>query len=127
MEADHFGLQFLHHGAIGRIERRAVGGRDRRGGIEPELPVVGRKPLLPGRLALRIGRGEVRVEATTIDVRLRKAGRDAQAAMGLRNRWQIREGLRADGSFEHVEVLAGGSQRSTAVTGAVAWSGDPMW
>ena len=55
MEADDFRLQLLDQFAHRGIERRAVGGVDRRRRIEPQLPVIWREPLLPSGLALRIG------------------------------------------------------------------------
>ncbi len=55
------------------------------------------------------------------------AGRDIQAAMGLRNRWQVRPGLRVDGSLEHVEVIRGGAGDATSVTGGLEYTRDPLW
>ena len=55
MEADDFGLQLLDEFAHRGVERRAIGGVDRRGGIDPQLLIVGRKPLLPCRLRSGVG------------------------------------------------------------------------
>lgn len=59
-------------------------------------------------------------------------GREAEAAMGLRNQWQVAEGVRLNTSFERVKALAGGSDtrernESTAVTGAVELTTSPGW
>src|SRR4029079_18469167 len=35
------------------------------------------------------------------------AGRNAEAAMGLRNRWRVSQGIRLDGSFERVSPSKG--------------------
>jgi hypothetical protein len=69
MEADDFGLQLLHHGAKGGIERRAVGGVDGSGGIKPKLLVVGPKPRLPAGFALRIGVHDLVAEEVQVDWR----------------------------------------------------------
>ena len=58
------------------------------------------------------------------------AGRDAQAAVGLRNAWRIDSGLRVGGSFERVSPLAGARSTegpSTALTGSLDWTEDPRW
>ncbi|HEV2106129.1 MAG TPA: hypothetical protein VGU27_10410, partial [Candidatus Eisenbacteria bacterium] len=58
------------------------------------------------------------------------AGREAQAAVGLRNAWRLDDGMRVGGSFERVSPLAGptaGSGASTALTGSVDWTEDPVW
>ncbi len=57
-------------------------------------------------------------------------GRDAQAAVGLRNSWRLKSGMRVGGSFERVNPIAGpGSAEgpSTAVSGSVDWADDPRW
>ena len=53
MEADHFRLQLLDERAHRFIERRAVGGVDRRRGIEPELLVIRRQAAPSIRLRAR--------------------------------------------------------------------------
>lgn len=60
------------------------------------------------------------------------AGRETEAAFGLRNRWQVREGTWLDGSIERVEPLSGPDStrrqgEATSVTGAVEWTGHPLW
>jgi hypothetical protein len=55
-------------------------------------------------------------------------GREAEAAIGLRNRWLLRPGLRFNTSFERVSPLAGGgTSEATAVTGALEYTDDPRW
>lgn len=55
-------------------------------------------------------------------------GRDAQAAVGLRNVWSLAEGLRLGTSFERTEALAGPTTNdSTAVTAALEYTRDPRW
>lgn len=58
------------------------------------------------------------------------AGRDAQAAVGLRNGWRLENGMRVGTSFERVHPIAGLSLAqgpNTALTGSVDWSEDPIW
>ncbi len=56
------------------------------------------------------------------------ADRQAEAAIGLRNLWTIAEGVRANTTFERVQVLAGsGANESIAATGAIEYSRDPRW
>jgi uncharacterized repeat protein (TIGR01451 family) len=53
------------------------------------------------------------------------AGRDAEAAVGLRNGWRLGQGLRASTSFERVNVLRGSNAGPTmAVTGAIETTDD---
>ncbi|MGH7645885.1 MAG: hypothetical protein ACREMR_09900, partial [Gemmatimonadales bacterium] len=54
-------------------------------------------------------------------------GREAEAAIGLRNRWPVGPGLVFNTSFERVEPLRGGGQTATAVTGAVEYTRNPLW
>ncbi len=53
------------------------------------------------------------------------AGRETQAAMGLRNRWQPARGVRVDGSLEHVFTMGGLSPAVTAVTTGFEATRDP--
>ncbi|WP_288378784.1 SdrD B-like domain-containing protein, partial [uncultured Massilia sp.] len=54
--------------------------------------------------------------------------RQAEAAIGLRNLWQLGEGVRAHTSFERVRVLSGSqANEAVAVTGAVEISRSPVW
>jgi hypothetical protein len=56
------------------------------------------------------------------------SGREAEAAIGLRNRWTLAPGLRLNTSFERVSPLAGGGAgEATAVTGALEYTDDPRW
>lgn len=58
------------------------------------------------------------------------AGRDAQAAVGLRNGWRLDNGMRVGASFERVHPIAGPSRAqgpNTALTASVDWSEDPQW
>ncbi|MEP6733138.1 MAG: hypothetical protein ABJE10_21020, partial [bacterium] len=55
-------------------------------------------------------------------------GRDAEASIGLRNRWPIARGLMANTSFERVSPLSGTtSTASVAVTGALEYTANPLW
>lgn len=56
------------------------------------------------------------------------SGRDAEAAVGLRNAWDIRKGLRLHTAFERVQSLNGtDTNGSTAVAAAVEYTADPLW
>ncbi len=58
------------------------------------------------------------------------AGRDAQAAVGLRNGWRLDNGMRVGTSFERVHPIAGAAVAqgpNTALTASVDWSDDPQW
>ena len=58
------------------------------------------------------------------------AGRDAQAAVGLRNAWRLDNGMRVGGSFERVHPISGAQAAegpSTALAGSIDWSEDPLW
>ena len=60
------------------------------------------------------------------------SGRDAEAAMGLRNRWRVSEGLTLDGSFERVHALSRSpallvNNEATALTFGIAYTADPLW
>jgi uncharacterized repeat protein (TIGR01451 family) len=58
------------------------------------------------------------------------AGREAQAAVGLRNAWRLANAMRVGFSFERVNPLAGAPLAegpSTALTGSVDWTEDPVW
>jgi hypothetical protein len=55
-------------------------------------------------------------------------GRDAEASIGLRNRWPLARGLLANTSFERVSPLSGaGDASSLAVTGALEYTGAELW
>jgi len=56
------------------------------------------------------------------------SGREAQAAIGLRNLWNVAEGVRINTSFERVRALSGSAQNeATALTGAVEYTRNPLW
>ncbi|NOT34126.1 MAG: OmpA family protein [Candidatus Eisenbacteria bacterium] len=55
------------------------------------------------------------------------AGRETQAAMGVRNRWLVSPGTRVDGSIEHIETIRGGSGSATSVTSGLEYTHDPSW
>jgi hypothetical protein len=55
-------------------------------------------------------------------------GRQAEAAVGLRNKWQLANGLRFNTGIERVVNVAGGAGRSAqAYTGALEYTADPFW
>ena len=55
------------------------------------------------------------------------AGREAHAAIGLRNRWTVARGVRLDGALERVTILEGASGEATAVAGGIEYARDPLW
>jgi large repetitive protein len=56
------------------------------------------------------------------------AGRDAEAAVGLRNGWQINPDLRLHTTFERVNPLMGSTAGpTTAATGAFEYTADENW
>jgi large repetitive protein len=56
------------------------------------------------------------------------AGRDAEAAVGLRNAWQINSDLRIHTTFERVNPLMGSTAGpTTAATGAFEYTADENW
>ena len=60
------------------------------------------------------------------------AGREAEAALGLRQRWKLGGGWSASAGFERVHSLAGngpaaGSNEATSATGGVEYSGATDW
>lgn len=64
------------------------------------------------------------------EYRLRDAfsGRSAEAAVGLRNRWTLQEGIYLNTSFERVHALSGDDRNeATAITGAIDYTRDPLW
>ncbi len=55
-------------------------------------------------------------------------GRDAEASLGLRNRWQLAPGVLANTTFERVSPLAGAETgRAFAATGALEWTNSAIW
>ncbi|MFT7723639.1 MAG: hypothetical protein QM788_12565 [Roseateles sp.] len=63
------------------------------------------------------------------EYRLRDAisGRDVQAASGIRNNWDIREGVRLSSSAERVNVMAGNTGDSIGLALALDYSVNPLW
>jgi uncharacterized repeat protein (TIGR01451 family) len=56
------------------------------------------------------------------------SGRDAEASIGLRNRFAIRKGLLANTSFERVTPLIGAASGTAfAATGAIEWTKASLW
>ena len=56
------------------------------------------------------------------------SGREAQAAVGLRNGWQLARGVRIHTTAERVDALDGVSQNETsALTGALEYTRNPLW
>ena len=63
------------------------------------------------------------------EYRLRDAfsGREAEAAIGLRNAWNLAEGLRLHTGFERVQAISGEGDETAALTGAIEYTADPLW
>ncbi|MCP5339625.1 MAG: hypothetical protein H7A16_05545 [Sinobacteraceae bacterium] len=80
-------------------------------------------------LALGVDTGFLRDTQLFSEYRLRDAlaGRDTQAASGIRTRWDIREGLRMDGSIEHTNVITGTVGDSTGLGLALDYAMNPLW
>jgi len=55
------------------------------------------------------------------------AGRDVQAANGIRNLWEIREGLRLTTAFEHVNVIDGLTGDATGAAFGLDWTASELW
>ena len=54
-------------------------------------------------------------------------GREAQAAIGLRNRWEVRDGVRLSSSLERLAPLSEGGASATAITGGIEYTASPLW
>ncbi|HSH74060.1 MAG TPA: hypothetical protein VLA09_00035, partial [Longimicrobiales bacterium] len=63
------------------------------------------------------------------EYRLRDAigGREAQAAIGLRNTWTVAEGTRVSTSLERLAPFNGAGGTATALTGGIELAGDSLW
>jgi hypothetical protein len=64
------------------------------------------------------------------EYRMRDAmsGREAEAATGLRNLWQIADGVRVNTTFERISPIAGlGQNEATSGTGAIEYTRNPDW
>lgn len=56
------------------------------------------------------------------------SGREAQAAIGLRNGWQLTRGVRMHTTAERVDALDGTSQsEASSLTGALEYTRNPLW
>lgn len=63
------------------------------------------------------------------EYRMRDAisGRDVQAASGIRNNWDIAEGVRLNTSAEHVKVYDGNTGDATGLSIGLDYSANPLW
>jgi len=64
------------------------------------------------------------------EYRMRDAisGREAEAATGLRNKWNLAEGLRLNTTFERISPVHRAEQNeATAATGAIEYTRNPDW
>ncbi len=55
------------------------------------------------------------------------AGRDLQLASGVRQQWQLGEGLGLQAGLERIQVLRGGTATATAATLGLDWTRNPLW
>jgi uncharacterized repeat protein (TIGR01451 family) len=55
------------------------------------------------------------------------SGRDAEASIGLRNLWNVAEGLRLHTTFERLHSMGGETNESTSATGAIEYTPSPLW
>ena len=55
------------------------------------------------------------------------SGREAQAAVGLRNRWDVGGGVRFGASLERLAPVRTGGRSATALTGSAEFTGAPDW
>ncbi|WP_145478596.1 hypothetical protein [Stenotrophomonas rhizophila] len=80
-------------------------------------------------LVFGIDSSYLRDTQTFSEYRLRDAisGRDVQAASGIRNNWDIAEGLRLSSSAEHVKVIDGSTGDSTGLALALDYGANPLW
>ncbi len=63
------------------------------------------------------------------EYRLRDAvsGRDLQLASGVRNFWDLREGLRVSTAFERIAVVSGPAASANAASVGLDWTASPLW
>ncbi|UNK49340.1 hypothetical protein MNR01_16700 [Lysobacter sp. S4-A87] len=63
------------------------------------------------------------------EYRMRDAisGRDIQMASGIRNSWDIKEGLRLSSAAEHVRIYDGDTGDATALAFGLDYSANPLW
>lgn len=80
-------------------------------------------------LVFGIDSSYLRDTQTFSEYRLRDSisGRDVQAASGIRNTWDIAEGLRLGSSAEHVKVIDGSAGDTTGLALALDYSANPLW
>ncbi|MGH8052903.1 MAG: SdrD B-like domain-containing protein [Stenotrophomonas sp.] len=55
------------------------------------------------------------------------AGRDVQMASGIRNDWNVTEGLRLSTAAEHVKIYDGNTGDATALALGLDYSANPLW
>jgi hypothetical protein len=55
------------------------------------------------------------------------SGRDLQAASGIRNNWDIMQGLRLSSSVEHIKIYDGQTGDATGVAFALDYTANPLW
>ena len=55
------------------------------------------------------------------------SGRDAEAAIGLRNSWTVRDGVRLGASVERLAPIGSGGRNATALAGSAEFTGSPLW
>jgi len=55
------------------------------------------------------------------------SGRDVQTASGIRDSWDVKEGLRLTGAAEHVRVYDGDTGDATALAFGLDYSANPLW
>ena len=55
------------------------------------------------------------------------AGRDLQAASGIRQNWDVAPGLRMSGSAEHVKVFDGTTGDATGLAFGLDYTANPLW
>ena len=55
------------------------------------------------------------------------AGRDLQLASGVRNTWDVSEGLRVTGAVEHTQVMSGSVADADALALGVDYTANPLW
>lgn len=63
------------------------------------------------------------------EYRLRDAisGRDTQLASGIRQGFDLAEGLRATAGYEQIQVLSGNTAKAQAIALGLDWTGDALW
>ena len=63
------------------------------------------------------------------EYRLRDAvsGRDLQLASGVRNFWDVKEGIRLTTALEHIDVVSGQTAPANAASVGIDYIADPLW